>query len=151
MDDAVAGLLFPGVQLHLLQGILGRIRIQQFWAYPGRFWVNMCAQSLSCVQIFVTPPHGPPGSLVHGMFQARVVEWVTTSFSRGSSWPRDRTWVSFLSCIGSGFPTTALPGKPSGSIYSMLFDAWSFKGMRNKIYFFILALSSLRHPLLLIY
>ena len=56
MDDAVAGLLFPGVQLHLLQGILGRIRIQQFWAYPGRFWVNMCAQSLSCVQIFVTPP-----------------------------------------------------------------------------------------------
>ena len=36
----------------------------------------------------------PPGSSVHGIFQARVLEWVAISFSRGSSWPRDRTWVS---------------------------------------------------------
>ena len=35
-----------------------------------------------------------PGSSVHGIFQARVLEWVATSFSRGSSRPRDRTWVS---------------------------------------------------------
>ena len=32
-----------------------------------------------------------PGSSVHGNFQARVLEWVVISFSRGSSWPRDRT------------------------------------------------------------
>ena len=37
---------------------------------------------------------GPPGSSVHGIFQAWILEWVTVSFSRGSSWPRDRTWVS---------------------------------------------------------
>ena len=30
-----------------------------------------------------------PGSSVHGMFQARVLEWVAISFSRGSSWPGD--------------------------------------------------------------
>ena len=30
-----------------------------------------------------------PGSSIHGMFQARVLEWVAISFSRGSSWPRD--------------------------------------------------------------
>ena len=36
----------------------------------------------------------PPGSSVHGIFQARVLEWVTISFSRGSSHPRDRTRVS---------------------------------------------------------
>ena len=35
-----------------------------------------------------------PGSLVHGIFQARVLEWVAISFSSGSSQPRDWTWVS---------------------------------------------------------
>jgi len=33
---------------------------------------------------------------VHGILQARVLEWVTISFSRGSSWPRDRTQVSLI-------------------------------------------------------
>ena len=36
----------------------------------------------------------PPGSSVHEIFQARKLEWVAISFSRGSSQPRDRTWVS---------------------------------------------------------
>ena len=36
----------------------------------------------------------PPGSSVHGIFQARIVEWVAIPFSRGSSWPRDQTWIS---------------------------------------------------------
>ena len=35
-----------------------------------------------------------PGSSVHGIFQARILEWVAISFSRGSSRPRDRTRVS---------------------------------------------------------
>ena len=38
-----------------------------------------------------------PGSSVHGIFQARILEWVAISFSRGSSRPRDRTHAS---CIG---------------------------------------------------
>ena len=42
-----------------------------------------------------------PGSSVHGIFQARVLEWVAISFSRGSSWPRDRTWVFHI--IGRHF------------------------------------------------
>ena len=37
-----------------------------------------------------------PVSSVHGIFQARVLEWVAISFSRGSSWPRDRTQVSHI-------------------------------------------------------
>ena len=36
----------------------------------------------------------PSGSSLHGILQARVLEWVAISFSRGSSWPRDRTLVS---------------------------------------------------------
>ena len=33
----------------------------------------------------------PPGSSVHGILQARIMEWVSISFSRGSSQPRDET------------------------------------------------------------
>ena len=43
-----------------------------------------------------------PGSSVHGISQARIMEWVAISFSRGSSRPRDRTQVS---CI-AGRPFT---------------------------------------------
>ena len=43
-----------------------------------------------------------PGSSVHGIFQAVVLEWVAISFSRGSSHPRDQTWVS---CIAGRFYT----------------------------------------------
>ena len=37
-----------------------------------------------------------PGSTIHGIFQARVLEWVAISFSRRSSWPRDWTRVSHM-------------------------------------------------------
>ena len=40
---------------------------------------------------------------VHGILQARILEWVATSFSRGSSWPRDQTHISCASCIGRVF------------------------------------------------
>ena len=42
----------------------------------------------------------PPGSPVHGVLQARILEWVAISFSRGSSLPRDWTQVS---CIAGRF------------------------------------------------
>ena len=41
----------------------------------------------------------PPGSSVHGMFKATILEWVSISSSRGSSQPRDLTRVSCVSCI----------------------------------------------------
>ena len=44
----------------------------------------------------------PPGSSVHGISQARILEWVATSSSRGSSRPRNRTW---LSCTAGRFFT----------------------------------------------
>ena len=42
------------------------------------------------------------GSSVHGIFQARTLEWIAISFSRGSSWTREWTWVS---CIAGRFFT----------------------------------------------
>ena len=38
----------------------------------------------------------PPSSSVHGILQARVLQWVAISFSTGSSWPRDQTQVSHI-------------------------------------------------------
>ena len=45
---------------------------------------------------------GLPGSSVHGILQARILEWIAIPFSRGSFWPRDRTRVS---CIAGRFFT----------------------------------------------
>ena len=47
--------------------------------------------------------------LVHGILQARILEWVALPSSRGTSWPRDWTRVS---CIAGSFFTAELPGKP---------------------------------------
>ena len=42
-----------------------------------------------------------PGSSVHGILQARILEWAVVSYSTGSSQPRDLTHLSYVSCIGS--------------------------------------------------
>ena len=52
---------------------------------------------LSCFQFFCNMDYSLSRSFVRGIFQARILDWVAISFSRGPSWPRDRTWVS---CIG---------------------------------------------------
>ena len=54
----------------------------------------------------------PPDSSIHGILQARILEWVAIPFFRGSSQPRGQTQVS---CIAGGFFTTQLPGKPESS------------------------------------
>ena len=54
----------------------------------------------------------PPCSCVHGILQARKLEWVAISFSRGSSPPRDQTHIS---CLAGGVFTTEPPGKPMPS------------------------------------
>ena len=61
------------------------------------------AKSLhSCPALWDTTDCSLPGSSVHGTFQARILQWIAISFSRGSSWPRNRTGIS---CIASGFLT----------------------------------------------
>ena len=61
-----------------------------------------CVCMLSCfshVQLFATF-WSPPGSSVHGILQARILEWVAMPSTMGSSRPRDRTWVFYISCTG---------------------------------------------------
>ena len=73
---------------------------------------------LSCQVVsnsFVTPMDcSPPGSSVHGIFQARILEWIAISFCGGSSRPRDQTYGScHISCITGRSFTIEPPGKPS--------------------------------------
>ena len=60
-----------------------------------------CWVTKSCLTLCDPMDCSLPGSSVHGIFQARILEWVAISFSRGSSWPRDQTRVSCISCTGT--------------------------------------------------
>ena len=55
--------------------------------------------------------HSPPGFSVHGILQARIPEWGDMP-SKGSSWPWDWSWVSFIT---GRFFITELLGKPTSS------------------------------------
>ena len=55
--------------------------------------VCVCVCSLSRVQLFAILWTSLPGSSVHGIFQARILEWIAISCSRGSSRPRDQTHI----------------------------------------------------------
>ena len=58
-------------------------------------WVLKCkVKSLSHVWLCDPMDCSMPGSSIHGSFPGKKLEWVAISFSRGSSGPRDQTWVS---------------------------------------------------------
>ena len=56
--------------------------------------------------------YSPPGSSVHGILQARILEWVAMPSSRGSSRPRDRTASPASPALQAGSLPTEPPGKP---------------------------------------
>ena len=89
------------------------------------------------VKVFVTQScwtlqlHGPLGSFIHGILQAKIEEWVGISFSWGSSWPRDQTHVS---CIAGRFLTIWATRQVRVFMYSYLyvwfaplFSSWSLE------------------------
>ena len=57
----------------------------------------LCLVAQLCLTLCNPMDSSPPGSSVHGILQARLLEGIAIPFSRGSSWPRDQTLVS---CIG---------------------------------------------------
>ena len=72
----------------------------------------------SCLTFRDPMDYSPPASSVHGILQARILEWVAMPSSRGSSQPReDQTQVSSVSCIAGGFFTTEPPRKPYGTYF----------------------------------
>ena len=77
---------------------------------------SACMHShFTCVQLFVTMDCSLPGSTVHGILQARILEWVAMPSSRASFTFRDWTCVS---CIAGGFFTTEPSGKSLKAEYN---------------------------------
>ena len=66
--------------------------LNSIWVHAKSLW--------SCQSLCDPMDHSPPGSSIHGILQARILEWVAMPSSRGSSQPRYRTSVSYVSCIG---------------------------------------------------
>ena len=73
----------------------------------------MCESLESCPALRDSMYSSPPGSSVHGILQIWILEWVTMPSSRGSSRPRDRTYVSCLLHWQAGSLPQGPPGKPS--------------------------------------
>ena len=98
---------------------VGKEAGDRWWAWSCWFswWSGrchcVCSVAQSCLTLCDHVDYSTPGSSVHGILQAWILEWVAIPFSRGSSWPRDRTHVS---CIAGRFFTTELPGKPTEEV-----------------------------------
>ena len=93
-----------------LQARGARLSLLLWSAEPALRLLTLRLLSLTChggLLCSLTQSHptlcSPPwtrGSSVHGILQARILEWVAISSSRGSSQTRNRTHVSYISCIG---------------------------------------------------
>ena len=78
----------------------------------------MCAKSLqSCRTLCNLMDCSPPGSFIHGILQARILEWVAMPSSKGSSWPRDRTCLLGFLHWQVGSLLLVPPGKPTCVLY----------------------------------
>ena len=85
------------------------------WCQWNSYKVRMSACSVTQLYPPLCNPVdcSPPGSSVHGILQARILEWVAISSSRRASRPKDWTHVSCVSvALAGGFFTTEPSGKP---------------------------------------
>ena len=64
------------------------------------YFFSCCSVVQSCLTLYNPMDYSPPGSSINGIILPRILEWVAISSSRGSSWPRDQTQLSCVSCIG---------------------------------------------------
>jgi len=94
------------------------------WAKSLQAWLTLCDPMV----------YSPPGSTVHGILQARILEWVAVLSSRGSSRPRDRNHVSCVSCFAGGFFTAELAGSnPSRSSHSVRLGSLCYVATSNQL------------------
>ena len=88
-----------------------------------------CLVGKFCANLWVPMDSILPGSSVHGISQARILEWVVIPFSRGSSWPRDWTWVS---CIGRWILYPWGTGEAQIVIKNLIFQCVNMPPPRNQ-------------------
>ena len=93
----------PWMKLFILSLYIWKVKV------PVAYLCLALCESMDC---------SPPGSSVHGIFQARILEWVAIPFSKGSSQPRG--WIR-VSSNASRFFTVWAPGKP------LIYVQWQHK------------------------
>ena len=82
--------------------------------------VCVCVCALSCLMLWDPMDCSPPGSFIHAIFQARILEWVAIFYSRDVSDPGiEHTLMASPALTGRSF-TTAPPGKPC-LLFSVLY------------------------------
>ena len=74
--------------------IMARERREAMRQHHTLHWASCYLVTQSCLTLYDAMDCSPSGSSVHGSLQARILEWVATSFSRGPSQPRDQTHIS---------------------------------------------------------
>ena len=129
----------------MVDSFIYRYWMVQFYRFAERFFIGLpweqkmmlgdigmialspchihCMHAQSCLALCDPMDCNPPGSSVHGLFQARTLEWVAIPSSRESSQPKDWIHISSITCIGSQvlhqgatwevLPCPVLSGKPS--------------------------------------
>ena len=88
--------IFPTQGLNPDLPYFGQILYQQSHKGSPPKSVKWSEVAQSCLTLWNPMDCSLPGSSIHGVFQAIILEWVATSFSRGSSQPRDRTQFSCI-------------------------------------------------------
>ena len=113
-DEVSCGWNWMGLLLRILHHTVAHAILEQ----PPSGCCFLVAKS--CLTLCDPLGYNPPGSSVHRIFQARILEWVAISFSRGSSRPRDRTWVFRIT--GRCFTLWATREAPMGISLSKLWE-----------------------------
>ena len=114
-------LSFPALKILLLSIF--------FSSYCVYVCVSCSCPTFTHVQLFATPMDcGLPGSFVHCIFQARLLEQVAISSSRWSSQPRDQTWVSH---IAGRFFTIWTTRKVPGTVTTLILFSFNTKTHQN--------------------
>ena len=85
-----------------MKNIRNNLEEEQREGIKKRWFTKLCSHTIaqSCLALCNPKDGSLPGSSVHVILQAIILEWVAISSSRGSSWPRDQTRVTWGSCIG---------------------------------------------------
>ena len=92
---------FLGLQNHCRWWLPAALKFKRCLLLGRKAVTNPCVfKSLQSCLTLCDPLHCSPSSCVHGILQARILEWAATSSPRGSSWPRNWTHLSYVSYTG---------------------------------------------------
>ena len=118
--------IFPNQELNLGPCIAGKF----FTNWAVREAQKVKVKSQPCRTLCILMDCSSPGSSVHGIFQARILECFAIFFSRWSSYPRDRTWVSHI--LGRLF-TVWVPRPPGVENYNFTNEKFRYIEINNNV------------------